>query len=1481
MTYQLAALRFRSIGERSARFTDLTLDLTAPADDDTVPQDSVIWLRNGGGKSSILSLLYAQLLPHANDFMGRTVQRSLTDYVDSGDTSHVVAVWRPADRSRTLFGEPEGDLLTGVVHEWADLHRPVQAAQSRDRLSTYFYAFHVIPGIADLSTLPFTDASGRVRRLAGFVETLKEQVRPYMQRANLIATDRQHTWTKALLDRRLDPEIFRTQKQMNHVEGGVEDLFKFPAAKDFIDFLLDLTTQPDAADSLARRLTDVTTLLAAKPGKISERDFCTVVAGDLDNVAHRHGQMVAAADGLRQAKNSAAHLAAAFAESVEAAEKAKSQLSEQEGVLTQARTAAQNERNQANDLLYLYRREAARLRIREAEVEEHEAILEAGKASDLVQAWEVALLLADAAGCRSSLAQAKKEAAAEEAELAPLRNDHARHAARLRIRLEKLAAEADTAAEESNELKVAADQETNRHRDLAKQARNDQQQATSEAAAARTQLDTLDKRRREGAEKGCLPTAATSPGTHLGVVIAQRDRLNKDLEDIDARVDARRTRRNEIRDREAVLTEKHSSADAQRTRSTERRSNLAERLTRLTNAPRLRELVEASDSEAIDLWGESSVLLRRLGDAVIAADDERVLRRAEQHADRRSIEAQERNQYLPTSLDAEHVQRELGPGVAAQAGWEYLRLVLPAERLVPTLNIPGIVRLGCGVVVPTDSVKDAVELLNAKDVRTTSLVGVYPAESADALISSALSGIPDAVTPAWTGLQPGLVDPDEAEAAVRLLKERAHAYQLKDQELARQRDADDELRREVTQFVIDCPAGHLAMLDGEIGRLDGELYEIEEEQQAYKTELKGLDEADITDESARKTIGQSVRTADITIAWLEELVTALEDEAQWSELLGDAERRATDADACAEDHAAKQIEAATTAHAYESASADERRKAQGYRAESAGVPDASDQAVAAADPAVPLDTLRRNQQQALRALGNRASQSVLADRVQRLTQEVADAEGEIGGRSAEDRHAATGLLSSPAGQEPQMRAAALEAARRADRDAAVKLGGARSAVAQRRAELASVETRTNPPRRTLPTVPTTATQADALASEQEILSQDATERTTNADALIAGIGEQMGQLKTRQQLLSTLLDSLPPASDTEPTPEPFTGTEDDARSDARNARGLVEAATKKVDTSESDLTAAIDQLRRTASRFPQISGPIKDRVTNDSPRVLGPNALDLAAKLRLRAKTLADELESIAKDQVILSEGLAHLVRESLDMLGKAERGSQMNTASGSWAGRKILRITFDRPDDADLVVYAERVIDKTVQKGLKPEGMPLLKAAVHEAAGPRGFTVKVLKPSDDATTTTEDISRLAKWSGGEKLTVCVALYCTLAALRAAHTGRGGRSGGVLLLDNPIGRASSSRLVRLQRDVAASHGIQLVYTTGVKDPSAVIQFPNVIRLDNRQGRTHSRRYIVAETVNDPSGDVTGIRVAHADHPWDTTAASNQQETQVG
>jgi hypothetical protein len=1483
MTYQLAALRFRSIGERSARFTDLTLSLTAPADDGPAPQDSVIWLRNGGGKSSILSLLYAQLLPRAYDFMGRTVQRSLTDYIDSGDTSHVVALWQPSNTARTLSGEPEVVLVTGAVHEWTDLRRPAQAAESRDRLNTYFYAFHAISGVLDLTTLPFADTSGRPRRLASFMDALREQARPHARHANLAVTDKQHVWTKALLDRHLDPEIFRTQKQMNHVEGGVEDLFKFPAAKDFIDFLLDLTTQPDAADSIAKRLASVTALLAAKPHKIDERDFCTAAAGDLDEVAARHEQVRAAADELSTASNAAARLAAAFASAVAAAEQEQQQLKKQHEAISQARTTANNDRSTANDLLYLYRREAARLRLSEAQAEEKEATSRAEEASALARAWEVALQLADLAELKGALAQAELEAAAEEAELAPLRDEHARHAALLRLRLEALAEEADFAADLADEQQQTAKDTAAEEQGLAEQARAEQREAAANEAAARTQLDMLDQRRRDGVTRGHLPTVTTSAETHLATSIAQRDGFERKLAEIAAQAEIRRRRRREISSRETVLAGEHSSADATRTSTAARRAELGERLTNLTSAPRLRELLEATEDETVDLWAEAPLLQRRLSDAVIAADEERVLRRAEQHADQRTIEAQEHNQILPSSLDAEHVQRELGPAITAQTGWEYLRSVMSADHLVGALDIPGIARLGCGVVVPTNSAADAVRALDAQGVLTTSLVGVYTAEAADTLIHSAESGIPDAVAPAWTGLQPGLVDPVEADAAVRMLKERAHAYQLKDQELARQREIDDELRREATRFIKDCPTGHLTTLDNELDRLDRKLKDVQDEQEAVRLELQGLDAADRLNESAQKAIEEKNGQLGITVGWLEDLIPVLATESLWTERLANAQRRGTDADSRATAHADNHLKAVITAQQYETTASTERLKAQSYRSEGAGIPATSHArgwvGNLADDPRTPLDTLRRNERTALRALESRASQSVLADRVQGLSQRVAAAEQKAGLLAADDRHFAAQMLASPDGQEPQLRSASLELARQDERKSAATRGAAQGKVEQRRIDLDAVERQyRNPPRRTLPIVPAISAQAEALAAEQESLSQQAQDRVSEAEGLIESIDRQAGQIRTRQQLLCTLLESLPATDGTDLSQNvvPFTDNEDAAREHARNARDSITAADKKASMAESGLITSVDRLRRTAGRFAKISGPMKDRVSNDPPSLLGPHANDLAAKLRLRAQTLTGELDSIAKDQIILSEALAHLAKESLDMLGKAERGSQMNTASGSWAGRKILRISFDRPDDGDLVVYAERVIDRTVQKGLKAEGMPLLKAAVHEASGPRGFTVKVLKPSDDATATTEDISRLAKWSGGEKLTVCVALYCTLAALRAAHTGRTGRSGGVLLLDNPIGRASSASLVRLQRDVAASHGVQLVYTTGVKDPAAVIQFPNVIRLDNREGRTRNRRYIIAEESESVGADVAGIRVAHADHPWESATTPQQR-----
>ncbi|MFE9101964.1 hypothetical protein [Actinomadura geliboluensis] len=1314
----------------------------------------------------------------------------------------------------------------------------------------------------DLGTLPFTGEDGRPRHLAGYVDALQRLTAPHDRRAALVVTDKQYKWAKALTDRHLDPEIFRTQKQMNHVEGGVEDLFTFASAKEFIDFLLDLTTQPDAVNGVAQRLEGVAAVLASKPKKLMERDFCTAAGADLDRVAEQHRLLGEAATRLDDRRAEAGRLASSFAATIEEGNARSARLAEERETVRQSLKSANTDKSTANDLAYLYHRQAARLRVQEAEEGLEEARQRVERAANKVKTWELAGELAELAELEGRLTQARIEAEAEEEELAPLRAAADRHAAMLGRRLGLLAEQAEAEAEAAEASRREANVEADEHDQKSRRANVDLQQAISEETTAENALKEMDGRLKAGAEKGYLPSAGTDLAAHREALARQGDELVQRLASLKAEREERRRRRTRIAKHDSEVTQEHSACSTARATAAEQHGALSARLSELTSTPRLRDLGEATADEPLDLWGEGLALLRRLENAVLTADEERVRARAERHSDQRTIQAQQRDAVLPTSLDAERVERILAAaGIAAESGWSHLRSVLPADRLVAALSIPEMARVGCGVVVQAPSVADAVRVLDSESAVTTSLVGLYTTADVDRLVRVS-EGRAGTVAPAWSRLEPAMVDPALAEAAVRLLKERANAFELNDRRLVARREEDDELRRRLGVFLRECPVGRLEALQAEIEELDIRLHGIETQQEHNRVEAQSMDAADLLDDSLRDDLDVERSRLDKAIDWIDELLPVVAQRETWREHRDDAAARVEEARTRASFHVEAAVEARLVAQRYGTDAGTAADRAGRYRGEAATLPVAP--SGAGDESTVPLDTLRRRWSSALEALQRRAAQSVLADRVQNLSDRVAVEREKLAAAAPEVRRQAEGLLATPQGQEPDLRAAALERVRDEKDRAVGDRGAAGLRVDECKNRLGEVEKRhRQAPRRALPSVPATAAEADGLAAEHERRGQDAQERITRAESAIEGVDAEIGRARDRAGHFTTLLDSLPAPTIGEAPQAPFDADTDAGRAAARRMNEALNAAAEAHTTEEKALGAAVDALRGTAARFPGISGPVKDRAAHDPIGVLGPHAAELAERLRLRSRTLTDEIEAIATDQTIIAETLAHLVKDGFDMLAKAERASRMPTAKGSWAGKKVLRIGFDRPNDADLVAYAERVIDQYLAKGLRPDGMPLLKAALHESAGPRGFTVKVLKPTTDQVSTTEDISRLAKWSGGEKLTVCVALYCTLAALRAG--GRRGRSGGVLLLDNPIGRASSAPLVRLQRDVAAAHGVQLVYTTGVKDPAAVIQFPNVVRLENREGRTRSRRYIIRDEAG---GGVDGVRVAHLDRPWE-------------
>ncbi|HWN69480.1 MAG TPA: hypothetical protein VNM90_17685, partial [Haliangium sp.] len=151
-------------------------------------------------------------------------------------------------------------------------------------------------------------------------------------------------------------------------------------------------------------------------------------------------------------------------------------------------------------------------------------------------------------------------------------------------------------------------------------------------------------------------------------------------------------------------------------------------------------------------------------------------------------------------------------------------------------------------------------------------------------------------------------------------------------------------------------------------------------------------------------------------------------------------------------------------------------------------------------------------------------------------------------------------------------------------------------------------------------------------------------------------------------------------------------------------------------------------------------------------------------------------------------------------------------------------------------------LIDELLEGKHHLGGVALVQAAVRRLARP--VQVRVLHPDPALDRRTVSIPEMARSSGGEQLTGAILLYCTLARVRGRARGLSRRASSVLILDNPIGRASRVRFLELQRDVARAMGVQLIYTTGVNDHEALRALPNVIRLRNeRVDRNTGRRLV--------------------------------------
>ncbi|MEU8686582.1 hypothetical protein [Streptomyces sp. NPDC048611] len=1472
----------------------------------------VLFLENGGGKSVLLKLIFSVMLPGHRNTLGGASSGVLRKFLLADDCGHVALEWQ-----HVVTGE---SVVVGKASEW----RGRQVSNDPRKFAEAWYSFRPGPGMS-LDSLPVAEATvvrprqeggegssgaqGRRRTMKGFRDVLTEAGKNYPN-LDVVWEEIHERWNEHLGELGLDPELFRYQREMNADEGEAAGLFAVKNDSDFTDLLLRAVTDTRDTDGLADLVHGFAHKLGRRAELTAERDF---TAGSLDLLSriadaaeHRERAREVHAGAERRTRGLAQRLhargteergrAAALAEQVDAAAHR----------VTDAEQARERRSLVSAELAYRH----ASLALAAAEKGAAAQRRELNDARTLHSAWqaaEIALRHRAAADRSARVAAAIREA---ERDAAPALAARATAAADL-VRALHAAAEAGERVANEEEERSAALQEAGEsaHRD-ATTAATHAQRARSEAEHLKQRLAEVAEETAEAVRAGWLDDSAPDADP-ARAALAASDAEKTAVEAWDSAREAAR----QSTDRAREATARHSAAElaaaraedaaeaAERAYEAERRAaesiGAEQRLTDLLGLPQSeakalgvpsprtatgtdpgaarRPAAGPLTAEELDRNADG---LRELLEAGVAGAERQLFDlRTAAADDARILGALGDGGLLPPGPDMLAAVEYLGEhGVPALPGWRYLaQSVDPADHTRVLAARPELVD---GVIITDpDTHARAREVLAQAALLPRSAVAVG---TAAALL---------APTPA----------PDERESGVFLVPPNPamHDESAADEERqalrARAIERDDEIRALAARLAGDralaarlgswrtgCPAGRLEELAAaatETRTAAEEAAAELAEARAARTETEEVAaEATRVRDERQETAQRARRAADL----LAGLAHRLRERASWQSRM----RELADEAAESEDRAEECVDRARAAdedrRAAQRAADDARRTARALRAERAeiaGVPDDLGEAPEAASASLP----------ALREAYRAASQlyekvGVGAD----LRAEQARAEGEESAALAElnrltnkVRTRAEALLESPDAADGPSRQAAAARAESLVHMLETRASAASEQLGRLRGEAERLaptdgEAHTELPEELVP--------ADADRAK-ELLRTAAGELATTTEALTTARDRHEELLRGHRaaedaaggfdETAALLRDLLRDHQDTEEAAdgpvEPYPGRLADARQAAAESRRSLRGCAADLSTADSAVREASDILVRHANstRYEQVRTPARQQIRELPAAALPDHAAKWAEAFAPRLRVLTDELEQLERNRDSIVDRLRGLVESSLTTLRSAQRLSRLPEGLGEWSGQEFLRIRFEDPDQATLTERLGEVIDEATRAAVKKnsdlrrDGMSLLLRGVSAALQPRGVAVEILKPDAVLRAERVPVGQMGDvFSGGQLLTAAIALYCTMAALRSNDRGRDKqRHAGTLFLDNPIGRANATYLLELQRAVADALGVQLLYTTGLFDTTALAEFPLVIRLRNDADLRAGLKYISVEEhlrpglpQPDPSGE---------------------------
>ncbi|MFJ3612819.1 hypothetical protein [Streptomyces hydrogenans] len=1459
----------------------------------------VLFLENGGGKSVLLKLIFSVMLPGHRNTLGGASSGVLRKFLLADDCGHVALEWQ-----HTLTGEL---VVVGKASEWRG--RQVSNDPRKFAEAWYSFrpgpglSLDNLPVAEANSVRPAAEgasgATGRRRTMKGFRDALTEAGKAYPH-LDVVWEEIHDRWNEHLGELGLDPELFRYQREMNADEGEAAGLFAVKKDSDFTDLLLRAVTDTRDTDGLADLVGGFGNKLGRRAELTAERDFTAGSVDLLTRIVDAAGTRSRArevhAGAERRTRTLARRLSGrAAGERARAGELAQGVTSAGHAV-SEAETARERSALIAAELAYRHASLALAAAEKGAASQRRELI----EARTLHSAWQAAesVLRHRAAGDRSArVAAAIREA---ERDAAPALAARAEAAADLVRALASAAEEGERhAAEEEERSTVLQEAGEAAHRD-ATAAATEAQRARSEAGHLRQRLAEVEQETAEAVRAGWLDDSAPDADP-ARAALAAADAEKTTVAAWDAARETARTASE--RARETAAAESRAELAAARAADAaeaagnaydaERRAAEAlaaeERLAELLGLPGAGSPLpgqraaatgdtgdaagegaartDGSDAQAplsvtdFDRYAEE---LRRLLDGAVSSAERQLFDlRTAAADDSRILGALGDGGLLPPGPDVLATVEFLGEhGIPALPGWRYLaQSVDPADHARVLAARPELVD---GVVI-TDpaSYGRAREALGSAALLPRSAVAVGTAAALLAPVPAQEAGEDGGVF--LVPPNPAMHDEHAADEERQALRARAAARDEEIRALAARLAGDRALAARIGAWRADCPPGMLAELAAVAvtarETAEAAAHALDEARAARaETEETAAEALAVRDE--RQEAAQRARRAADALAGL---AFRLRERSAWQAKLRELADDAAESEARAQTCLERARAADEDRRAAQRAADDAHRTARALRAERAEIAGAPEQ-LPEEKPGTPraaLPTLREAYRAASQVYEKVGVGADLRAEQARAESDESAALAELDRLTNKVRTRAEQLLESTDGADGPSRQAAAARAESLVQMLESRASEASEKLGRLRGESERLAPEDGGAHTELPEelVPADADRAQAL------LRTAGAELAARSDALEAARAAHAGLLRDHRaaedaaggfdETAALLRDLLRDhAEEEQEEQEPYPGSLEEARTAAGEARRALRACTAELSAADSAVREASDILVRHANstRYEQVRTPARQQIRELPASALPEHAAKWAEAFAPRLRVLTDELAQLERNRESIVDRLRGLVETSLATLRSAQRLSRLPEGLGEWSGQEFLRIRFEEPDQATLAERLGEVVDEATRAAVKKnsdlrrDGMSLLLRGVQAALEPKGVAVEILKPDAVLRAERVPVGQMGDvFSGGQLLTAAIALYCTMAALRSNDRGRDKhRHAGTLFLDNPIGRANATYLLELQRAVSDALGVQLLYTTGLFDTTALAEFPLVIRLRNDADLRAGLKYISVE-----------------------------------